>query len=203
VTLLALCGVVFWIVFPVYKRVQRNLEHRSCYSNLKQIALAIKMYEADYNHRLPLIEQNPASSTEANAALYYGWGDAVQIYIKLPKMYQCPDETRQGDGPYQPWESGYTDYFLNSRLSGRDAATPKFPDHIVLLAEGNDGFDIADARYAMPSTPPHWLGNQESPVHRHLDGAYYAFLDGHVKWLSGRTTPATAAPGPAAFTFQP
>ena len=201
--LLLMGGLVVVILGPVYRRVQQNTTHRTCYNNLRQIALAIQQYRVDYNGRLPRVIQHPASSTRTDSTLAYGWADGLQIYFAAPRLYQCPQEKRQGDGPFEPWESGYSDYYLNSRLSGINTDKVKFPANTVLLAEGNDGRDVADARYARSAPPPLWYVNRSSPLFRHSARSNYAFLDGHVKQLPVKSGWPSSKPDKDNFTFVP
>jgi prepilin-type processing-associated H-X9-DG protein len=38
-------------------------------------------------------------------------------------------------------------------------------------------------RYHLMSIPVKWRSDAKSPLYRHLEGANFAFADGHVKWL--------------------
>lgn len=201
--LIGFFGLCVLILFPVYRRAVEQARPHSCQSNLKQIWRAIRMYQEDYDERLPLAVLNPASSTQANPSLAYGWADAQQPYLGSPEPFQCFEASGDNNGPFKPWQSGYTDYFLNSQLAGTRAGKLKFIENTVLLAEGNDDLDIADARYAMPSLPPLWRENAPAPSHRHLGGANYAFVDGHVKWFRHDHVPGTQAPRVGVFTFRP
>jgi prepilin-type processing-associated H-X9-DG protein len=80
-------------------------------------------------------------------------------------------------------QSGFTDYWYNTNLSNVKAEKVVSPGVTIMLGDGNDGKDVTDARYNRNLLPAAWLQNTKSPARRHLDGAMYAFADGHVKWF--------------------
>jgi prepilin-type processing-associated H-X9-DG protein len=195
--LTALCALVFlWLVFvsimPLPNGNRENMKRASCQQNLKHVALAIAQYAADSAGHFPEVRGNASA---------YGWAEAILPYSKNPQLLQCPSEPVQPPTTPATTLSGgdpaYTDYFYNSRLSGRDKLGLRYPALTIMLGEAvpgdarrhsNGGADakggvrLVDAR-----------GTPVGAAMRHLDGANYAFADGHVKWLKGKdanTTPA-------------
>lgn len=189
------------ILFPVFIARPGGSYRGSCQANLKQIALGFKQYVQDYDTKYPVIAIEPASSAAYGAP--YGWGDALQPYLKSWQIFQCQTRARREGGAriYKSWEPGITDYYVNLHIAGIEE--DKFPNSplTVMLGEGNDGLDVNDARYAHESVPPMWTTNPNSPTHRHLDGCNYAFLDGHVKWLPVEKSPGTGPLSQGRFTF--
>jgi prepilin-type processing-associated H-X9-DG protein len=187
------------ILFPFFARSRDIPHHSSCRSNLKQIALAFKQYTQDYDGKFPIVSVEPASHVSTGAP--YGWVDIVQPYLKSLQIFQCPLEESQGWKLYKPWEAGYTDYYMNSRIAHVEESKFLNSSLTVMLADGNDGQDANDARYAYPSVPPAWLTDEKSPVYRHRGGANYGFVDGHVKWLRAGQAPGTEPSKNGDFTF--
>jgi prepilin-type processing-associated H-X9-DG protein len=180
--LLAVGGVVA-VIAPVFSRVPRGDHRRSCASNLRTIRLAVKQYIQDYNESYPL------TSTPNG-----GWVDGIYPYLKSTSMFQCPVEATRDVSPettggipgeihFDPKLSGLTDYYYNARLQGRPEASLKDISRYILLGDGNDGHEKTDASYAKYGIPGNWRTDKSSPAYRHLEGTYYAFADGHVKWL--------------------
>jgi prepilin-type processing-associated H-X9-DG protein len=194
--------VIAAILFPVFKRARDNRHPRSnCQRNLKQIALCFKQYTQDWNEAFPPVALNGGARTKLNRAMSYGWADTLQPYVKLTQIYQCGWEEKQAPGPYEPWEAGYVDFYFNRRVAGQLETSFNNSANTVMLGEGNDGTDINDARYTHSSVPSGWVKNTASPLHRHLDGANYAFVDGHVKWLNSLRHPGTEPTTGSNFTF--
>ena len=83
----------------------------------------------------------------------------------------------------KPSDRDYIDYFFNRCLAGIEAKKVKSQSLTILLGDGNDGTDAANARYNLSTLPDAWIKDKSSPLYRHIGGSNYAFADGHVKWM--------------------
>jgi len=198
---IAIIAILASILFPVFARARENARRASCQSNLKQIALSMFMYNQDYDEKLPAVRAPYAAFNPGGNA--YGWADRLQPYLKSTQILQCPSET---NGPSSvPTSPGYSDYFMNTATQGISDASLNAPSLTVLLGDGVSGnsanrFDGCFNSYA-DQTGSSFVGSACSSAQsyvtnlisftgvtaagRHLDGANYAFADGHVKWLKG------------------
>jgi prepilin-type processing-associated H-X9-DG protein len=154
---------------------RENARRASCWTNLKQIGPALEQYAADYDEQFPLARFNNTGMSSS-----FGWADVITPYIKSIEVFQCPSEKNSSN--LNPRRTNYTDYFFNARLGGVNQSSLSFKHCIILNAEGNDGTDITNARYSKSTLPRAWIKDLNSPANRHLEGANYAFADGHVKW---------------------
>jgi prepilin-type processing-associated H-X9-DG protein len=154
------------ILFPVLSRTHHNSpENRSrtfCQSNLKQIALGFKQYIQDYNEKYPLAKNS-------NNGLRNGdnWIGEIMPYMKSEQIFLCPsdEEKRQGQSSY-----GYNAW-MGEKSEGRISNLS-----IIIL------------NYEVAADPNGWTRTGTAPQNvsastRHLEGANYSFVDGHVKWL--------------------
>jgi prepilin-type processing-associated H-X9-DG protein len=157
------------------------------------------MYAQDYDDKLP-----PAIFPGKTV----GWANGLQPYLKSTQIFQCPEEKNDqqkirlidlinrlfvGSGATHqnvisaPDKPEYTDYWLNRNLSGLDSSKLELPDfveeQIIMLGDGDGESPQSTASYSINQLPEPWRTSSNSPARRHLDGANYAFLDGHVKWL--------------------
>lgn len=187
---LAGVGVLLVTIFSSPRPSAREYARRAaCQSNLKQAALGFLQYQQDYDERLPPVSSSSAAQLEmATAAhherLYYGWADALQPYLKSTQLYQCPSQEDASDA--DPLHPGYTDYWFNRNLSAYRSNKLRQPNRTMLLGDANNGLDDigkTDARYSLAFFPPLWFTVNTTPPYRHLEGANYAFADGHVQWL--------------------
>ena len=193
---IAIIAILAAILFPAFARARENARRSSCQSNLKQISLGIKQYTQDYDERFPNIPTTVPADGSAP-----GWAYAVQPYLKSEQIFQCPSDTTSAPTPVAPAVNdlitraglaGFSDYYINFNLAGSGADGPgiseaaiEYSSNTVMNGEGTSG----SANFNRASNP-------STGQARHLEGANYSFVDGHVKWLrpekalSG-VTPAT------------
>ncbi|HEX9996977.1 MAG TPA: DUF1559 domain-containing protein [Abditibacterium sp.] len=153
-------GCLGWMLRPM-GHGRYNRDRADCQSNLKQIALAVKQYMVDSGDQFPSL------------ATVSGWRGAISPYIKDAAVFHCPSE---GDDR----TSTYSDYWFNARFSEAKEESLEYPANTILLF---DGYASGDPRASLTQLPQSWRDDEKSPAWRHLDGANYAFADGHVKWL--------------------
>lgn len=175
------------VLAPVFLRARESGHgHRSCQSNLKQITLAFKQYVLDYNERFPPYNVGGVgTSTSGNFTANY-WVQSLQSYAKTVQLFQCPSD----------WDQRGTDFYYSRKVSQAFEYKINYSANSILLAEGPDTADASQATATAPitvGTPPCYA--------RHLDGSYYAFVDGHVKWLSSNRAPTTEPASKGGFTF--
>jgi prepilin-type processing-associated H-X9-DG protein len=174
VIFLIISGSLFAFFYPIYLRMEQNRLPNTCQSNLKLIGLGYYQYLQDYDQRFPPVAIHDAA---ISAKRPLGWADALQPYLKSTRLYQCPFQNSDGTHN-KPSQTGYTDYWYNAQLSGIKQKELGPVASILVNGEGNDGTDATNARYCLHALPTEW-----KPSVRHLEGANYAFADGHVKWL--------------------
>lgn len=199
---LTLAGMLVLLVllFRQFAYARDAARRTGCQSNLRQIMLGIQQYTKDYDARLPLAKVSDRSSGKSPFDPAYGWADGLQPYLKSVCIFQCPSESFSPDAEGKSTSGGFTDYWYNSNLSGQ---SPKGMRRANVVSLG-DGVGNAQgtARYALNAPPDQKVfkspyGGEISAWH-HLNGANFAFADGHVKWL----LPADVSVQPGAqYTF--
>ncbi|HEY0075513.1 MAG TPA: DUF1559 domain-containing protein [Abditibacteriaceae bacterium] len=160
------------------ERAQQNRRASLCMNNLKQVALGLHQYMADYDE-MPRVTLNSQAVPYSKC---YGWADATVPYLRTLDYFQCPAESRKGqDNPMKP---GFTDYWLNTNMSGVSFTDIKAPTRLIILGDGDGGASNSNARYNLNKLPRSWIAQPNSPARRHSGEAFYAFADGHVKRCS-------------------
>jgi prepilin-type N-terminal cleavage/methylation domain-containing protein/prepilin-type processing-associated H-X9-DG protein len=170
---IAIIAILAAILFPVFGRARENARRASCQSNLKQIGLGVLQYTQDWDEHYPLM----VASQQGD---YIGWGYAVQSYIKSEQVFQCPSDNSvipsDPDPKVRAGTNGWSDYFMNYNLgidNNSSNTESALTNTSLTIMNGETVADNARA-YAQKTT---------SSASRHLDGANYGFVDGHVKWL--------------------
>jgi len=194
-------GISAFIIYPRFENANWIAKKYNCQPNLKQIALGLMQYSQDWDEKYPLVAVKNANINPENP---YGWADALDVYLKSNgRLFWCPDKIRYGqrDGELKkPQDRDYTDYFFNRRLTGLKEEKLKNVALTVTMGDGNDGIDVANARYSLSELPHKWRTDKNSPSYRHKEGANYAFADGHVKWIKSGDVISESV-GKGRFTF--
>jgi prepilin-type N-terminal cleavage/methylation domain-containing protein/prepilin-type processing-associated H-X9-DG protein len=219
---IAIIAILAAILFPVFARARENARRASCQSNLKQSALGMMMYTQDYDERMPYGWSG--YSLYLNGSSPYAWADSLQPYLKSTQVLQCPSETNSpntvvgynGATP-SAVRPGYSDYFMNIAAQNISDAAFNSPSLTILLGDGDNGnsnnnFDGCSDNPANQDYAPFGSACSTSQSYivdpytlsapapgRHLDGANYAFVDGHVKWLKGSVISGTVINGSSAI----
>jgi prepilin-type N-terminal cleavage/methylation domain-containing protein/prepilin-type processing-associated H-X9-DG protein len=206
----AVIAIIVAVLFPMFAKERHYPKKSSCQNNLKQIALGFKQYLNDNNDFYPLFRV-----TDVGGITYpppYGWADAIQPYIKNTQAMQCIGDSTNSNGDSSG--PGFTDYWYNANFMvkngrlwrGANESALGSSAQTILAGEGGNesGTPTGDARYnqcgdgksltnfgqrCTVSAP----GLASFPAAQlHLDGANFAFADGHVKWLKGATPTQSA-----------
>ena len=191
---IAIIAILAAILFPVFARARENARRSSCQSNLKQIGLGFAQYTQDYDEKFPI-----GRADDENLS----WARTLQPYLKSSQIFQCPSETNGPDLSFGQW--GFSDYWANRNLCGY--ASGGYNDNpvslnisalnasalVVLMGDGAKGDNSGIAAGVDDSGRPGYIRGAVIPLVttasndnwtiRHLEGANYAFADGHVKWL--------------------
>ena len=184
-------GLMFCAVgFPLSARARDNARRSSCQSNLKQIMLGLAQYRQDSDGYFPRVAWNPAPEKprkDCNDGPPFGWNDGIQPYLKSTCILQCPSNIEPPSRDMFPEHAGYTDYWINARLSAQKSASAQ------TIALGDDD-GRGTSRASKSAFPSNWKSAPEDAWFlRHRGGANYAFADGHVKWLAPENVGAQGA----------
>jgi len=173
IVLIVVIGCNMMAIYLLNSMIHETPHRNTCPSNLKQIALGIMMYSQDYDDKLP-----PAIFGGETV----GWVSGLQPYLRSYQIFQCPAD--QHEPPNDPHLPGFTDYWMNQNAAKVDLYKLEGePGKMILLGDGDGASPASTASYAINELPASWLQSSDSPARRHVDGANYAFVDGHVKWL--------------------
>lgn len=212
---IAIIAILAAILFPVFAKARENARRASCQSQEKQIGLAFMQYSQDNDESYPL-SRHPGASGIGNVFgpwtdTVTSWHEAIYPYIKSAAIFRCPNVGPIGTPPGADTnQNGGTTYGYNRRIGGDQNASgsisvadAQFVASTFLLTEvgkkcedGTNSSDngewgcTGDHQTRINGAP---CVAQDPPLRRHLDGANYLFVDGHVKWLAASKVPTNAS----------
>ncbi|HOM83342.1 MAG TPA: prepilin-type N-terminal cleavage/methylation domain-containing protein [Armatimonadota bacterium] len=180
---IAIIAILAAILFPVFARARENSKRTSCLSNLKQLAQGALMYAQDYDERLPV------NSTQGNPLLPVV--QALWPYVKNRTIFYCPSiQVLSVANPLlnntdDNWNAGNIGYYFWSSWGFHEHTGPfldRHPPRQLTLSHDPDLWMWSDVFGAF-----YWQQNI-SFSHNMPKWSFtnVAFMDGHVKSVSGR-----------------
>ena len=196
-TVVAIIAVLCSILIPALHGVRFSAQQASCASNMRQIGIALLLYAAANDNKLP--------ETSHTAAVGQSWIYTLSEYLgDCDEVRICPADPK-GDGRF---DAGGTSYILNSFLFvpqiGPFGQPMGEPTNNLLLIENPTetpmAFIIADSQgigdandhthssrwsswsAVVRDISPGRFGGGNSPM-RALGSSNYLFADGHVEQL--------------------
>jgi prepilin-type N-terminal cleavage/methylation domain-containing protein/prepilin-type processing-associated H-X9-DG protein len=204
---IAIIAILAAILFPVFAQAREAARKASCASNLKQIVTAAGMYSQDYDERLvpTYTNTNYLPHPPPEPGQWMGWSDLILPYTKNYQIYRCPSASGAQERHDTSDDAWWCSYAINQRVGGDEAtwnsdalklSACSFPASTIYFLDYspacNDNCRASDNQAA--GWPEPWLyppsgqqiswGDAQGYAARHGGGANYAFIDGHVKWLS-------------------
>jgi prepilin-type processing-associated H-X9-DG protein len=199
------------ILFPVFARARENARRASCMSNLKQLALGTMQYTQDYDERLPGSaddsDDGTAGPQNPNKPENY-WFGKLQPYLKSTQIFLCPSDVPYSS-TYNPAGKTFESYTVGSwwcntvsygwnyngltlaasplgnlyTYGGLSLAAVDNTSEVVMMADnGGKATNIPHYVISCREGTPSDDTKTSAPTAIHLDGANFAFVDGHVKW---------------------
>ena len=199
---IAIIAILAAILFPVFARAREKARQTSCLNNVKQLALAFRMYTSDYDGTMPgYTIYSPGSGATGESGqisirgeytglsyTYLYWMDVLMPYVKNKQVFVCPtmasDATATWGG--YGWNVYGAGYCLNhpTRYNNTGADGPIYRG--VKLSEVGHPAEcpfIGDCTGASL-----WLSHPNDNQYvtwpkRHNEGDNFGFIDGHAKWF--------------------
>jgi len=206
---IAIISILAAILFPVFARARESARRASCMTNLKNLALSVMMYTQDNDGKLMVGNQTYVRGTGTTSNHWF----PIQPYIKNWQILYCPSapgdpvllHKASNNGTSWTEQYGFPKDIANEygNHSGRKSFcalmysetwggavsidTAPFPSRICLIGETNYGSSTdhyyvdsgyGGSNFGCFTTNSSWLNRD-----RHLSGANYAYMDGHVKWI--------------------
>jgi prepilin-type N-terminal cleavage/methylation domain-containing protein/prepilin-type processing-associated H-X9-DG protein len=195
---IAIIAILAAILFPVFQKVRENARRTSCLSNMKQLGLAVTMYNQDFDET-QMCYVSPGS-------MY--WPQELNPYVKERAVWLCPDFSQGLGTSLNSSTYGVNSHVVNS-INGVPApvtlSSYTRPSDVMMMADsewsntgspaknaGCNGFQagflklycpIDQVPITTPASCSAYLANTAGVDFRHLVGANVLYVDTHAKWL--------------------
>lgn len=111
---IAIIAILAAILFPVFAKARDRAKATSCLSNLKQMGVAAKMYENDYDDKLVPYAQHDTSTR---------FTKLLEPYTKNLEIFTCPSDLLKRDklntAMYPPYPTTYGVNWYITSASGK------------------------------------------------------------------------------------
>ncbi len=190
-------GILLAILFPVFGRAREKARESSCLSNIKQQVIAVCMYCADYDGRMPRVNIDVDSylmpSGGINTSGIMPWLISITPYMMNTQLLNCPSVSLAWDGGVADSSGEHCydaiSYGYNSNCRGRRESEFYFIGETCCIAEKGD----TETYYLDADGTSN--GRDDMAVERHNHGCNAAFADGHAKWRQASNIPRDAYDG--------
>ena len=172
---IAVLLVVAALFLSASSSAKRRSQSVNCVNNLKQVGIAFRLFEGDYQDKYPMA----VSATQGGAMELIATGNVIACfqvmsnYLSTPKILFCPADThRVWAGNFSTLNSSNLSYFI-----GVDAREVK----VLMVLSGDDNFAIggvpvkSGVLQLLTNTPVAWTKD------RHPDGGNLCLADGSVQ----------------------
>lgn len=200
---IAIIAILAALLFPVFVQAREKARQTACLSNMRQIGMAISLYEDDNDERIFFRTVSATSigrtrvlkptlmSKTTNTPLYYReqWYTILMPYVKSTGVWVCPSDSKP---TLSPDVNGIADiprsYIVSAAIEDLTLSEVDDPTDTIVVTEkwsapSDTWVDQMDGDMLPKNGSP---TEMNTPANRHQGGMNCAFFDGHAKW----TTPS-------------
>lgn len=197
---IAIIAILAGLLLPALARAKAKAKQTECMNNMRQISLALNLYELD-NKKLPPQGQSDNFMDPTGAGFQLNALYLVGQFLQgenqnSSKIYMCPVSVLSTDPaltPYNPTAKSGTSYFPNDVVLGRQLSSVKNPAGIIFIQESLTKIRFCATRPLFAGGKYiYWHDNQFASTAEelysvvHNKGGNLIFCDGHVEFRKGQ-----------------
>jgi prepilin-type N-terminal cleavage/methylation domain-containing protein/prepilin-type processing-associated H-X9-DG protein len=183
---IAIIAILAALLLPALGRGKAQAYNAACVNNLRQLAIATRLYAEDNQERLPSAEILPTDPVDPKNPLpricdvlarYVG--RAAGTNTNSAGVFKCPVDKKRfaNEGSSYEW---------NADLNGHRIDETRTDHAFLLLERGNPAAGITNFYTTLPpGTTPLLLDYEQFHPRPPKSGKNVAFMDGHVAPLEG------------------
>ena len=183
---IAIIAILAAMLMPALQQARERSRAASCTSNMKQIGLAIQMYQrdnSDWSMPFELIAKSTTWGTGLIKLKYIS-----HTALNCPSYYGVPEHPPLKLNSAKEWTvSAYSPYGYNYRWLGGGQNQPipkatsfKYPSKLLMITSSYDNLSIERGYYFINSTKPGATSTSGVPYGRHAGTANILYADGHT-----------------------
>ena len=191
---IAIIGILASLLLPALSRARASARTSKCAGQMRQLELAVAMYEMDFEDTLPAVWDSSVGGGKDSGPggwmFFLKFGGPTRFdpsrgtlfsYVGDTNVFECPsDRARSGDS------------FASNALLSRDTETKGFHAGIPAASLAAPSSTIFFVEESAPGTADSTNDSFLDPKNdrttgRHRGGANFSFCDGHVAWLRTNT----------------
>jgi prepilin-type N-terminal cleavage/methylation domain-containing protein/prepilin-type processing-associated H-X9-DG protein len=187
---IAIIAILAAILFPVFAQAKAAAKKTACLSNMKQLATASYLYNADFEDTFPLADLweagfgNPLGFMDPAAPQNAGRG--IYPYSKNMGMMQCPStvkNTEFGRDYSNDPGAGNTSYMYNAGVASRsNTQSDNVANLIVWQETPTNGRTLWSQPWLWDGTYGNGADANFIGITHEKNAGNYAFADGHAKY---------------------
>lgn len=187
----AVMAVLMALLLPALAAAKQRAKGVVCQSRLRQIGVAIFMYEQENQQQFPHASHSTADTS--------GWLTTLTAYGINAKARGCPEDPRFLNPTINSTSYSTNNYTEPPEPYGKTTLIPR-PTRMVFMVESSSGADHVHVTKDQDAFGgPGDFEDAGIAPQRHRGSANYLYVDAHVEVISWATVKATFTPATSFF----